>query len=81
MATQSQAELAFEARVAFTRLLMAKVREDKYPSAAHLSLIEHTIPPQLVREYLDVLLAKVVNDNNPSITMLSRIQRIVTEMA
>jgi hypothetical protein len=80
VATQSLAELGFEARAAYSRLLMDKVREDKYPSTAHMHLIEQTIPPQLVREYLDILLEKVVSENYPSVPLLRRISYIVNSL-
>ena len=80
MATESLAALGYEARVAYSRLLIAKVREDRYPSTAYMSVIEHVIPPEVVREYLDVLLAKVMSENHPSVPMLRRIQRIITDL-
>jgi hypothetical protein len=80
LANESLAELGYEARLAYTRVLMEKVRQDRHPSTAHMTLIEQTIPPDLVREYLDILLAKILSERHPSIPMLRRIQRVVTSL-
>jgi hypothetical protein len=34
------------------------------------------LPPELLREYVNVLLEKLVTDKRPSIDMLRRVQRI-----
>ena len=65
-----------EVQTALARLLLEKVRQDKYPSATQMALLEQIIPPALIREYLNVLLEKVLNDNAPSIPMLHRIQTV-----
>ena len=69
-----------EARAAIARLLIERVRADKYPSATHMSIIEGTIPRALVRDYLNMLLEKVLMDEHPSIPMLRRIQRIAMDV-
>jgi hypothetical protein len=45
-----------------------------------MAILEQTIPPDLVGEYLTVLLSKVVDDQWPSIPMLRRIQRIASQL-
>jgi hypothetical protein len=80
LATESLALLGYEARAAYSRLLIDKVRNDQYPSSAHMTLIEQTVPAELVREYLDVLLEKVMSENHPSIPLLRRISHIVTSL-
>jgi hypothetical protein len=62
------------------RLLLEHIRRDTYPSTTHMALLEQTIPPDLVGEYLTVLLSKVVDDQWPSIPMLRRIQRISSRL-
>jgi hypothetical protein len=69
-----------QAQTAITRVLLEKVHQDKYPSTTHMQLIEQTIPQSLVGEYLTILLEKVVTDENPSIPMLRRIQRIASSL-
>ena len=69
-----------EDRAAFAKILMDKVREDRYPSNNMMNIVEAVVPPQLVPEYLDILLEKISNDRFPSIPMLRRIQRVVSFM-
>jgi hypothetical protein len=68
---------AVQARAIFLRTLMERVREDRYPSATQMTMLEQTLPPQLLPELIEILLEKVVEDHNPSIPMLKRISRLV----
>jgi hypothetical protein len=45
-----------------------------------MAILEETLPPELTREYLNVLLEKVLSDRVPSIHMLRRIQRIAATL-
>jgi hypothetical protein len=65
-----------DAEALFTRILLDKVREDKFPSATQMTLIEESIPREMVQEYLEILLEKVQADRFPSIPMLRRMQRV-----
>jgi hypothetical protein len=69
-----------EAQTAFAGFLVERVRQDKYPSVTHMNLLEQVIPRPLVREYLNVLLEKVVSERQPSISMLQRISRIIQQL-
>jgi hypothetical protein len=64
-----------EARTALSRVLLERIRKDDHPSVAQMDILEETIPPQLVREYLSILLEKTLADRWPSIPMLRRISR------
>ena len=66
-----------EARAAYLRLLMERVRQDPHPSATHMAMIEEALPTQLLPMYIDILLEKVAQDANPSISMLRRIAGLV----
>jgi hypothetical protein len=66
-----------EARAMFIRLLLDKVREDRYPSSTQLDIIEQMIPAEWLPDYLEVLWEKVQDDRFPSIPMLNRIARLV----
>jgi hypothetical protein len=68
-----------EARGAYLRVLMDKVRQDHYPSATHMTMIEQALPPQLYGDYIELLLEKVAQDSNPSISMLRRIANLVDQ--
>jgi hypothetical protein len=69
-----------EARAVVAGVLLKRVREERYPSATELSLIEEIIPPQLLPRYVDVLLEKIAQDTRPSISMLHRINRVINSM-
>jgi hypothetical protein len=45
-----------------------------------MSLLEQVIPRPLVREYVNVLLEKVLVDRWPSTSMLQRLRRIIEQM-
>jgi hypothetical protein len=64
-----------QAETAVANLLMARIRADKYPSTTHMNMLEQMIPRHAVRDYLNVLMEKVLMDDHPSISMLHRIIR------
>ena len=76
MTTQDGPTIGDEARNAVARLLIERVRQDRYPSATHMDLIEQIMPPWLLRDYLNVLLEKLARDTWPSIPLMHRITRI-----
>jgi hypothetical protein len=67
-----------EARAWYVNVLLDKVREERYPSATHMTMIEEALAsmPQLVPDYMDILLDKVANEKFPSVPMLQRIQGV-----
>lgn len=69
-----------EAQTALSRLLLERVRADTHPSTTQMAILEETMPPELTREYLNVLLEKVLSDKSPSTAMLRRIQRIAASL-
>ena len=76
MATQSDNGLSAEqVQTAISRVLLEKIRTDTYPSYTHMNLLEQSLPQSLQREYVSVLLEKVVDERFPSPSMLRRIQR------
>jgi hypothetical protein len=69
-----------QAQTALLRVLLEKIREDRYPSYTQMTMLEQMLPPSLYREYLNVLLQKVMSENRPSITMLRRIQKFASQL-
>ena len=69
-----------EAQVALARLLLDKIRTDKYPSGTQMDLLEGMIPRALALEYFDVLLEKVAMDQWPSNSLLARMSRLTATM-
>jgi hypothetical protein len=60
--------------------LIEKVRNDRYPSATHLEIIEEVLPPTMAEDYLEVLLEKAAEDSVPSVPLLQRIQRVAQSL-
>jgi hypothetical protein len=69
-----------ETQVALAGLLFEKIRQDRYPSATQMTLLEQVLPPRLLPAYVEVLLDKVAEDDRPSIPMIRRIQRLIDAM-
>lgn len=69
-----------QAQVVLARLLMDKIRTDKYPSTTQMDLLEQMIPRALATEYFDALLEKVALDQFPSVSLLARMSRLVARM-
>jgi hypothetical protein len=69
-----------ECQIALARLLMDKIRTDKYPSTTQMDLLEQMIPRVVVTEYFDVLLEKVAADQWPSNSLLRRMSVLTESM-
>jgi len=65
-----------EAQGTLVRLLMDKIRGDRYPSVTHMTLVEEMLPRRMAAEYLGILMDKAAEDTYPSIPMLQRIRRV-----
>jgi hypothetical protein len=64
-----------QAQGILVQLLLDRVRQSRYPSPTQLDLIEASIPPAMISDYVEVLVEKVAQDNYPSLSHLTRIQR------
>jgi hypothetical protein len=64
----------------YLRTLIEHIREDAYPSNAHMDLVEAALPPQLLAPYIDILVDKVEGERFPSLDMLRRIQRLAAQL-
>jgi hypothetical protein len=69
-----------EANGWLVEMLLDKIRDDPYPSATQMSIIEQVIPRPLIPDYLDVLIDKAAHDDFPSIPMLRRISRVAASL-
>jgi hypothetical protein len=65
-----------EAQQVIAGFLMERVRADHYPSTTQMAWIEQIIPPEMIPDYLDILMDKLVDDIWPSNDMLRRIIRV-----
>jgi hypothetical protein len=69
-----------DVQTALAQMLLAKVRQDNYPSATEMDMLEEVIPPDLVRDYVNVLLEKTLTSRWPSISLLRRLQRVMARL-
>jgi hypothetical protein len=69
-----------EAQARVVQMLMDKVRDDPYPSATQMSMIEEMLTPALAAEYVQLLVEKAARENFPSIPMLRRIGRVAAAL-
>jgi hypothetical protein len=71
-----------DAQTVVARVLLHKIQQDKHPSITQMSLLEEMLPaaPSLRREYLNILLEKVMSTPTPSISMLRRIQQVSQQL-
>ncbi|MDT4906514.1 MAG: hypothetical protein QOH52_4530 [Pseudonocardiales bacterium] len=62
---------------ALYRMLIDKVRHDRYPSATMMNMVEAGLDERRLRAYAQVLLDKVGDDQFPSIDMLKRLTNLL----
>ena len=62
-----------QTRSALVDLLLSKVKDDKYPSATTMDLIEQILTPEELPAYAAVLMEKIAGDTYPSASMMKRI--------
>ena len=55
-----------EARKWIADVLMDKVRQDRFPNATQLAVIEEVLPQDLLPDYLEFLIEKAEQDSVPS---------------
>jgi hypothetical protein len=66
-----------QVQTALARVLLERVREENYPSSTQMDLLEQIIPPDLVREYVNILLEKTLTSRWPSISIVRRLLRMM----
>jgi len=57
-------------------VLLEKIRNDQYPSATHMSMLEAFASDQVMGEYLAHLMQRIQEEPHPSISMMQRVQNI-----
>ena len=81
MASRNRGDVSrLQAQTALSRVLLDKIRNDNHPSFTQMNMLEQTLPQSLHREYLGILLEKVMGEQWPSISMLRRIQRFSNQL-
>jgi hypothetical protein len=69
-----------EIEMALAQVLLARVRQDNYPSTTDMDLLEEIIPPDLMRDYVNVLLEKALSSRWPNVSILRRLRRMMTRV-
>jgi hypothetical protein len=69
-----------EAQAWLAKVLMDKIRDDTYPSATQMAIVEEVLPRELVPDYLEVLMEKAAQDSVPSVPLLQRISRVAATL-
>ena len=64
----------------FGEILLDKIASDRYPSVTQMNLFESVATPELLVNYIMVLLARIEDDERPSISMENRVQRLVMSL-
>ena len=67
-----------QTRAALLDLLLSKVKEDTYPSATTLDLLEQILTPEELPAYAAVLMDKIAHDRFPSASMMKRLVSLTT---
>jgi hypothetical protein len=65
-----------DARMAFSELLLDRIRQDRFPSYTEMNIFEQTAPEDMAPEYLEVLIEKATAER-PSPTMVRHISQLV----
>jgi hypothetical protein len=60
-------------RAAMLDLLLSKVKDDRFPSATTMDLLEQILTPDELPAYAAVLMEKIADDNYPSASMMKRL--------
>jgi hypothetical protein len=66
----------FDTRAELLDLLLEKVERDRYPSDTMLDMIEGILTPDDVPRYAQVLMAKISEEQFPSIPMIRRLESL-----
>jgi hypothetical protein len=69
-----------QVQTALARVLLERVRQENYPSSTQMDVLEEIIPPDLMRDYINVLLEKTLTSRWPSISIVRRLQRMIARV-
>lgn len=66
----------YGARDELLSFLLERIESDRYPSSSMMDLVEELLGPEDVEDYATVLMAKVRQDEFPSLAMLHRVRAL-----
>jgi hypothetical protein len=73
MAAEEESPEVEQTRAALVDLLLSKVKDDQYPSATTMDLLEEMLTTEELPAYAGVLMEKIAADTYPSIPMIKRL--------
>jgi|EndMetStandDraft_8_1072994.scaffolds.fasta_scaffold2000135_1 hypothetical protein len=73
MARDDEPKQIEQTRAALLDLLLSKVKDDTYPSATTLDLLEQLLTPEELPAYAGVLMEKIARDQYPSASLMKRL--------
>jgi hypothetical protein len=78
MANENDHPAIEQTRSALLDLLLSKVKDDRYPSATTLDLLEQLLTEEELPAYAGVLMEKIAADTYPSASMMKRLVSLTT---
>jgi hypothetical protein len=63
----------------FAEVLLDRIAADTHPSGTHMDMLEAIAPPEVRVQYVLHLMERIENDSHPSIPMMRRVQRVISE--
>jgi hypothetical protein len=63
----------------FGEVLLEKIRSDTYPSSTHMGMLEAVASDRVLVEYALHLMERIEEEPHPSIPMMNRLRRLITQ--
>jgi hypothetical protein len=61
----------------YAEVLLERIRGDMYPSTTHMNMLEAVASDRMLAVYLLHLMERIEEEQNPSIPMMRRIERLI----
>ena len=62
----------------YAEVLLERIRSDEHQSVTHMDLLEAIAPPRQLAEYTLHLMEKIENERYPSVSMMYRVQKLIS---
>jgi hypothetical protein len=63
----------------YAATLLEKISNERSPSATHMDMLEAVASERLLAAHILGLIERIENDENPSIPMMQRVQRLIAQ--
>ena len=61
----------------YAEVLLERISSDKHPSTTHMNMLEAVATDRMLAVYLLHLMERIEEEQNPSIPMMRRIERLI----